>query len=70
MVDCKSSNKTCNKVKSEFEKAGQEIAKTIKLNTPIYVNVSFYNFCEVAESEEDCENSIGMYNNKKKKSYK
>ncbi len=47
MVDCKSSNKTCNKVKSEFEKAGQEIAKTIKLNTPIYVNVYFIIFANL-----------------------
>src|SRR6266540_3118911 len=32
-VDCRSSNETCNKVINEFEIAGQEIAKIIKLNT-------------------------------------
>ena len=47
-INCQSSNnETCNKVKSELEKAGQKISKTIKLNTPINVIVRLHNFCEI-----------------------
>ena len=65
-VDCQSTIETCNKIKSEFEIAGQEIAKTIKFNTQINVLVSFYKFCDVPEPRANCAASIGTCNKKKK----
>src|ERR1043165_6432899 len=65
VIECDSSDETCRKVTSEFDKAGQEIVKTIKLNTPVKAVVRFYDFCEVPAQRENCNLIIGMYEEKK-----
>ncbi|CAG8695988.1 15520_t:CDS:2, partial [Funneliformis mosseae] len=59
-IDCLSTEVICQKVTNEFVKAGEEITKTLKFNTPVKVIAAFHNFCDVPERNEACKSIIGQ----------
>ncbi|CAI2164962.1 6866_t:CDS:2 [Funneliformis geosporum] len=59
-IECISTEEVCIKVKNEFEKAGKEIAKTIRFNTPVKVIAAFHDFCDIPEQTKDCQLIIGQ----------